>query len=238
MLAEPQYTCWKLSPFASIVVFILVLTWCMVVILIIQNAYSFSYSSTKCFLCEVPKPPWTITLIFREPVCRACCNFEGLDCIVYLIESAKSMTRYCRLYPYFRSAAQYVPSQAQQLAGQLMPSSPVQPPAVQLPQSLPQPQLQSAGRPAQLPVLPQLNVLQQAQRDSNQKADIVKTLFLTKVPLFVSDLDKTPGCHSAWQIYLLLYYLLLLKTYGGVSHRVPGSIFLYFSCCYKDASLS
>uniref|UniRef100_A0A1X7SMT1 Interferon regulatory factor 2-binding protein 1/2-like zinc finger domain-containing protein n=1 Tax=Amphimedon queenslandica TaxID=400682 RepID=A0A1X7SMT1_AMPQE len=58
-----------------------------------------------CFLCEVPKAPWTITIICREPICRACCNFEGFNCTVYYIESAK-LIRYSRVL-----------SQARQFAG-------------------------------------------------------------------------------------------------------------------------
>ena len=47
----------------------------------------------KCFLCEVPRGPWAMLYDFSEPVCRACCNYEGVDKISEVIEKAKHLRK-------------------------------------------------------------------------------------------------------------------------------------------------
>lgn len=47
----------------------------------------------KCFLCEVPRGPWAMLFDFSEPVCRACCNYEGVDKISEVLEKAKQLRK-------------------------------------------------------------------------------------------------------------------------------------------------
>ena len=47
----------------------------------------------KCFLCEVPRGPWAMLHDFSEPVCRACCNYEGIDHISEVIDKARRLRR-------------------------------------------------------------------------------------------------------------------------------------------------
>lgn len=47
----------------------------------------------KCFLCEVPRGPWAMLFDFAEPVCRACCNYEGIDRIREVMQKAKELRK-------------------------------------------------------------------------------------------------------------------------------------------------
>ena len=47
----------------------------------------------KCYLCEVPRGPWAMVYDFVEPVCRACCNFEGIDRIGEVLDKARQLRR-------------------------------------------------------------------------------------------------------------------------------------------------
>lgn len=47
----------------------------------------------KCYLCEVPRGPWAMVYDFIEPVCRACCNFEGIDRIGEVLDKARQLRR-------------------------------------------------------------------------------------------------------------------------------------------------
>jgi len=50
-------------------------------------------SRQKCFLCEVPRGPWAMINDFSEPVCRACCNYEGLDRIEEVIAKGRQLRK-------------------------------------------------------------------------------------------------------------------------------------------------
>lgn len=47
----------------------------------------------KCFLCDVPRGPWAMLADFSEAICRACCNYEGIDRIEEVIERARQQKK-------------------------------------------------------------------------------------------------------------------------------------------------
>ena len=59
----------------------------------IGNPATSPLGRTKCFLCEVPRGPWAMLYDFAEPVCRACCNYEGIDRIAEVMDKAKHLRR-------------------------------------------------------------------------------------------------------------------------------------------------
>lgn len=44
-----------------------------------------------CYLCEMPRMPWTLLREFSESVCRGCVNYEGTDRIEIIIGQAKQL---------------------------------------------------------------------------------------------------------------------------------------------------
>ncbi|XP_060928991.1 interferon regulatory factor 2-binding protein 1 [Limanda limanda] len=46
-----------------------------------------------CFLCDLPKMPWTVVWDFSEVVCRGCVNYEGANQVEFLIASTRQLKR-------------------------------------------------------------------------------------------------------------------------------------------------
>ena len=46
-----------------------------------------------CYLCDLPRTPWSILHDFTEPICRGCCNYEGPDRIEEVIEYARYLRK-------------------------------------------------------------------------------------------------------------------------------------------------
>lgn len=46
-----------------------------------------------CYLCDLPKMPWTVVWDFSEVVCRGCVNYEGANQVEFLIANTRQLKR-------------------------------------------------------------------------------------------------------------------------------------------------
>ena len=58
-----------------------------------QNMNSSRLQRQQCYLCDCPRPPWSILNDFSEPICRGCCNYEGPDRIETVIDYVRSLRK-------------------------------------------------------------------------------------------------------------------------------------------------
>ena len=64
---------------------------------VVTNNMSVSRNSRiQCYLCDFTHSPWAILRDFSEPICRGCCNYEGVDRIEEAIQRARGLRT---LYP-------------------------------------------------------------------------------------------------------------------------------------------